>query len=289
VDEKIVTTISLYPGVRRIDFRTEVENCARDHRLRVEFPSPIVTAYANADQAFDVVTRPLNLPTDTVDWIEQPRPEAPMQNFVSISDDKIGLTLASRGLPEYEAHPHPSPPPLGEGGNEDGVTLTLTLLRCVGWLSRDDLSTRQGHAGPAKETPGAQEIGAHVFEYALIPHAGNWQNAFADAFAFTAPMRAIATDIHPGTLPPKNDLVQASPREFVIRAIKLSEEGNGLVVRGYNIGDESIEARIILWRTFQRAARVNLNEEEIAPIDLRDGREVRLPVRGKEIVTLKFE
>ena len=290
VDEKIVTTISLYPGVHRIDFRTEVDNRARDHRLRVEFPSPIVTTDANVDQAFDVVTRSLDLPTDTIDWIEQPRPEAPMQNFVSISDGKIGLTLAARGLTEYAALPHSH---THEHSDKEygsaGVTIALTLLRCVGWLSRDDLSTRQGHAGPAKETPGAQEIGAHVFEYALIPHAGNWRNAIAYAFAFTAPMRALATHIHPGSLPSKNSFAQASPREFIISAIKHSEEGNGLVVRGYNIGDEPIEACIILWRTFQRAARVNLNEEEITPVDLRDGRKVRLQVRGKEIVTLRFE
>jgi hypothetical protein len=39
--------------------------------------------------------------------------------------------------------------------------IALTLLRCVGWLSRDDLSTRRGHAGPYMATPGAscREVG----------------------------------------------------------------------------------------------------------------------------------
>ncbi|MEW5719176.1 MAG: glycoside hydrolase family 38 C-terminal domain-containing protein, partial [Chloroflexota bacterium] len=115
VDAKIETVVSLYPGVRRIDFQTRVENLSRDHRLRVEFPSPIVTAFADAEQAFDVVRRALDLPQDTRDWIEQPRPEAPMQNFVSISDGKIGLTLAARGLPEYAARRDPR-----------GTTLALT-------------------------------------------------------------------------------------------------------------------------------------------------------------------
>ncbi len=283
VDMPIVTTVSLYPGVRRIDFHTEVDNRACDHRLRVEFPSLIATAYANAEQAFDIVARSLELPNDTADWIEQPRPEAPMQSFVSIDDGKIGLTLATRGLAEYEAR-----------RDARSTTIALTLLRCTGWLSRDDLSMRNGHAGPALETPGAQEIGAHVFEYALILHAGNWRNAIDQAHAFATPMRAVATDGHAGALPLSVSLVEASPREFVISAIKQAEDGNGIVVRGYNIGEEKIDVtlRILVGereRAFSRAARVNLNEEEIAPIELRDGREVAFEVRGKEIVTTRLE
>lgn len=278
VDEQIVTTVSIYPGVRRVDFRTQVDNRARDHRLRVEFPTPIVTAHASADQAFDIVARSLDVPTDTSDWIEQPRPEAPMQNFVSISDGRVGLTLATHGLPEYEARRDPS-----------GTTFALTLLRCIGWLSRNDLSARQGHAGPAKETPGAQEIGAHVFEYALVPHAGDWHNAFGEAYAFAAPMRAVVTKPHTGNLPPAASLIQTSPRKFIVSAIKIAEDNSGLIVRGYNIGDETIDAQIVLWREFTRAMQVNLNEEKIAPIELRDGREVKKQVRAKEIVTIKFE
>jgi alpha-mannosidase len=151
------------------------------------------------------------------------------------------------------------------------------------------MAVRVGHAGPAKETPGAQEIGTHVFEYALIPHAGDWRNALAQARAFAAPMRAVATDTHAGTLPPTASFVQASPREFVISALKQAEDGAGLIVRGYNIGNETIDARIVVWRKFARAARVNLNEEEIAPLELRAGREVALRVRAKEIVTVRFE
>ena len=49
------------------------------------------------------------------------------------------------------------------------------------------------------------------------------------------------------------------------------------------------DARVVVWRKFARALRVDLNEQEIAPIDLINGREARLNVRGKEIVTLRFE
>ncbi len=277
VEETIATRVTVYPGVRRIDFETRVENRARDHRLRVEFPAPFDTTIAHAAQAFDVVQRALDLPTDTAAWIEQPRPEAPMQQFVSISDGMLGLTLAARGLPEYQARREPN-----------GTTLALTVLRCVGWLSRDDLANRVGHAGPAKETPGAQAIGAHVFEYALIPHAGDWRNAIHEARAFAAPLRAIATDAHRGTLAPTQSLLATSPCEFLVSAIKLAEDGSGLIVRGYNVDAADIEAEIVVAKQYARAMRVNLNEQVIAPIALDDGHTVKLSVRAKEIVTLEF-
>ena len=289
VEEHIATRVSLFPGVRRVDFRTEVENQARDHRLRVEFPAPIVTAYANAEQAFDVVTRSYDLPKDTAGWIEQPRPEASMQSFVSINDGKIGLTLAARGLPEYETYANHLRP--GEINSTVGTTLALTLLRCTGWLSRNDLSMRSGHAGPALETPGAQEIGPHTFEYAMIPHPGDWHNALAQAHAFAAPLRAVACDAHSGVLPPQASLVDATPREFVMSAIKLAEEEKALIVRGYNAGAEPINVSLRMWREFARATRVDLNEEASADrvLELENGRQVKFNVRPREIATIRFE
>ena len=55
--------------------------------------------------------------------------------------------VANRGLPEVEFIPE---------GNETHIA--LTLLRCVGWLSREDMHCRRGHAGPELPTPEAQWI-----------------------------------------------------------------------------------------------------------------------------------
>lgn len=98
----------------------------------------------------------------------------------------------------------------------------------------------------------------------------------------------MATSSHEGLLASAASFVKATPREFVISAIKQSEDGTGLIVRGYNVGEQPIVVKLRLLRTFARATRVNLNEQDIAPIELRDGREILLMVRGKEIVTGKF-
>lgn len=279
VEVPITTRVSLYPGVHRIDFSTTVENRASDHRLRVHFPTPIQTDCSHAEGHFDVVQRPLDLPQDTADWIEQPVPTHPQRTFVDVNDGEMGLMVINKGLPEYEV--------LKEGTR--GVTVALTLLRCVGWLSRDDLRCRRGHAGPAVETPGAQCLGKHTFEYALVPHAGGWEACLAQAHAFNAPLRAISTGIHSGQLPPQLSFVGVEPSSLIISAIKQAEHGDGLIVRFYNISAEEVGGRFKVYQPFARATLVNLNEEETQELKGNERGKIELSVRGKQIVTVKFE
>jgi alpha-mannosidase len=264
--------------VPRLDFSTRVRNCARDHRLRVHFPTPIYTDCSEAESTFDVVKRPLGVPANTTDWIEQPVPTHPQKTFVDVHNGKIGLMVVNRGLPEYEA--------LQE---EDGkVTIALTLLRCVGWLSRDDYPCRKGHAGPALETPEAQCMGDYVFEYALVPHAGTWLNAFEQAHAFNAPLRAVSTDGHAGTLPLEQSLLTLEGKGLVLSAVKTAETGDGFIVRFYNITDEPTTARLRTSLPAKAAMRVNLAEEELEPLHIDHSGILAIPVRGKQIITVKW-
>jgi len=286
VEMPIKTRVSLYPGVRRIDFTTTVENRAKDHRLRVYFPTPIQTDCSHAEGHFDVVQRPLDVPKDTADWIEQPVPTHPQRTFVDVSDGRRGLMVINKGLPEYEVLKGP-----------EGATVALTLLRCVGWLSRGDLACRRGHAGPALETPGAQCLGKHTFEYAVIPHSGSWDACFAQAHAFNAPLRAVPTNIHHGQLPPQLSFVEVEPASpstrlragLVISAIKQAERGDGLIVRFYNISAEEVLGRLKVRQPLARATLVNLNEEEIEELRGNERGEIELSVTGKQIVTVKLE
>jgi len=221
VEVPITTRVSLTPGVRRVEFETTVDNRAQDHQLRVHFPTPIITDRSWAESHFDVVERPIALPTGTAGWAEQPTGCQPQLGFVDVSDGQRGLMLLNRGLPEYEAL----------AGQGQGVTLALTLLRCVGWLSRGDLHNRPAHAGPAEATPEAQCPGEHTFHYALVPHAGNYMTCMHEAAAFAAPLRAVSTPAHEGPLPSQASFRDISPAAVAVSAVKPSEEGEGLIVR----------------------------------------------------------
>jgi len=280
VDVPVISRISLYPGVRRIDFRTEVDNHACDHRLRVHFPSPVHTDWCEAEGTFDVVRRPLGLPANTSDWVEQPVPTHPQKTFVDVTDSSVGLMVVNRGLPEYEA--------LHEA---DGtVTVALTLLRCVGWLSRDDYPSRKGHAGPAMETPEAQCPGRHVLEYAIVPHSGNWQFVYQEAHAFNAPLRAVGTGVHEGTLPLAQNLVSLQGEGgLVLSAIKVAEKGDGLIVRFYNTLGRAVVACLRTYRPLQSARLVNLNEEELRELTLDGPGLLRFAANTRQVVSLKLQ
>ena len=275
----ITTRVILLPGVPRVDIETEVNNPARDHRLRVHFPAPVSVDTADHDGHFEVVRRPIGLPASDDSWVEQPRPEVPQRAFTDVSDDKVGLMIANRGLPEVEALR------VADGSTE----IALTLLRCVGWLSRDDFPMRRGHAGPMLPTPGAQMIGQWAFDYSIIPHTGCWQSAFREAYAFNVPLRAVVATVHAGGgLSSAAAFVRAVPETFVISAVKEAEEGQGWIVRGYNIGAEAINVTLTPWKRFTRAARVTLAEEVTDALEPAADGSLTFATRGHEIVTIRF-
>ena len=292
-----VSEVSLLPGARRVEIRTTVENTARDHRLRALFPLPFAADHADAEGVFEVAHRPAQVPGSAPgawspqDSAEQPVNTMPQKRFVDLSDGAAGLAILNRGLPEYEVLP-PDP-----DAGRDGSAVALTLLRGVEWLSRDDLATRRGHAGPPLHTPEAQGLGTHVFEYALVPHAGDWTAEDAlvprEAEAFEAPLRAVATSQHDGPLGSHWSAVYVTPAAVQVSAIKRPAEGDGLVVRLHNPLLEEVEAEVILNRPFSSVELLNLAEDRVRPAEsarlariLSTG--VRSRLRGGEIQTLRF-
>ena len=140
-----------------------LDNQAEDHRLRATFPTGLVTDTLVSDGHFYRNERPLR-PDSHPDWV-QPAPGTwPQQEYSLVQDGSHGLALLNRGLPEIEA----------TADDAGRVTLWLTLLRSVGWLSRDDFATRKyRNAGPMVPTPDAQCPGPRHFRYAVVPFDGD--------------------------------------------------------------------------------------------------------------------
>ena len=306
---QITSEISLTAGVRRIDIHTSMDNKVKDHRLRVIFPVPYRVEQVAAEGTFEVRTRPVAAPRpkDVSDWAEEPVNAFPQKRFVDISNGTIGLGVLNRGLPEYEI--------LQDGpGIESGqAAVALTLLRCVEWLSRGDLSTRRGHAGPMEYTPEGQCLGHQEFDYALVPHRGDWQAEEAlvlrEAQAFTISVRAVvpladgSTREHSGKLPingkqsreklvhSHTTLLEVEPRELVVSAIKRSNTGKGIIVRLYNPFSHAVEASIRPGVDLARAFVANLQEEEQEQLFWSGdaGEHLHVGIRAGEIKTILFQ
>jgi len=275
----VFSRVSLAPSVARIDVQTEIDNLAKDHRLRVHFPAPFTVQAADYDGHFEVVRRPIGVLEKGENWVEDPRPEVPQRAFTDVSNGEFGLMIANRGLPEVEVI---------KVDDDAHTEIALTLLRSVGWLSRDDMPVRQGHAGPAFETPGGQVPGKWTYDYAIIPHHGNWREAYQQAYAFETPLRASETGLHGGEIPSQGSFISHSPAEFVISAIKEAENGKGWIVRGYNISPETIQLNLMPMRQFTNSMQVNLAEEEITALSAGEDGSIMISVSGHEIVSIMF-
>jgi mannosylglycerate hydrolase len=279
VTDTIFSTVTLISGVPRIDFHTQVNNIAKDHRLRVYFQAPFHCDYSYQDGHFDIVKRQIDLPRYDDSWAELPSQDVPQRDFTLLHSDDRSFIIANRGLPEVEV----------TNTNEGITKIALTLLRCVGWLSRDDLTTRKGHAGPMGiTTPQAQMIGKYCFDYSIIPGGKDISKSIHQAYAFNAPLKSATTTIHPGNLPSSFSFIRSDNPDFILTAIKLSETEENLIVRGFNRLSSPIEVNLKLWRTFKNALLVSLDEKITQKILILPDGLLHLKIDSNKIITLKF-
>jgi alpha-mannosidase len=254
----------------RLDIELEVINRARDHRLRAHFPLPFRASHSAANTPFHVTERAVIAARRDPGAAELELPTYPMWSFVDVSDGRAGVALIAHGLHEYEVLPGPP------------QELALTLLRSVGWLSRDDLVTRTGHAGPEMETPGAQVPGGHRFRYSLFLHAGDWQQggvwrAAESAVLPLAPGRGAAVTAAAPVIELDPDCIQMTaliprPGGYDLRFLNTSDSRSEAQVR---IQPEPADMRVVTLGGV-------LGERLVAK-----GGIARIPLRPWEIVTLR--
>jgi alpha-mannosidase len=256
--------ISLDAGCARAEWRVTVENGARDHRLRLVFPSGFAdVAEAVSDTAFGTIARPTRRELPATIRTEVPVTSAPMQSFVACSEAG-GAAVYAPGLNEYEVL-------LG-----DSARIAVTLLRCVGDLSRDDLTTRpHGHAGPGLPTPGAQCVGSYSFVLGFEPLArrADGLELYASASAISAPPRMAVADAAGQGLAGRAEMLELRTNRggVVVSALKKSEDRDAVTVRVFNPAVDDADLRFGLGGGLLAATEVNLLEEPQRPLDTSSG------------------
>jgi hypothetical protein len=205
----------------RLDLAVTVENAVTDHRLRLLVHTGAQTSEVWSEGHFDIQRRPHAVPPPPPDaWIESGPTEFNNKRFVAAFDGARGLAVLPQGMQEHQLLP------------DQRGALAITLLRCIGYLSQDNLQTRKSNAGPAIPTPDAQMQGTWHYALSIIPcrsaadlpavhHAAALVNAraltFAGAFARAA--RAMS-------------LIEIEGA--AVSAIKPADDGEGVIVRLWN-------------------------------------------------------
>jgi len=263
-------SLSLEADTPRLDIELEIINRTPDHRLRAHFPLPFPVSESAADTPFHVTRRPVISARRDAGAAELELPTYPMWSFTDVSDGRAGLALIADGLHEYEVLP----------GNPQ--ELALTLLRSVGWLSRDDLTTRAGHAGPSMATPGAQVQGGHRLRYSLYFHVGDWERGDVWRMAEST-LTPLVAGLGP-TITSPGARIELAPES--IQMTSLVPRPQGYDLRILNASDAPREATIDWEPTPAEVARITLAGDSRESLVINDGA-ARLTLPAWGIATLR--
>jgi alpha-mannosidase len=235
--------IRLDAGARRLEFHCEVDWRERRTMLKVLFPVAVRAVNATYQMQFGYTERPTHYSTSH----DLARFEVPGHRFADLSEHGFGVALLTDSKYGYSAF---------------GDTLRISLLRA-----------------PKAPDPTA-DMGEHAFAYAILPHAGGWQEGgvVAEARAFNAPLRW-------GAGVAAGSWVQVDAPGLVLDTIKLAEDSGALVLRLYEAHGGRGRARIRLALSWTSARRANLLEDDLGPVEV-DGEEIVVDYRPWEIVTL---
>ena len=251
-------------------------NAARDHRLRLRFRTGVTNGVTVADAAFGPVMRePLEV-SEEDRRMEEPTRTAPLHRYVSVFSEQRGATLFSDGLTEYET---------------EGDTISVTLVRSVGDLSRSDIAERPGHAGWPASTPGAQCLGPFGAELALMLHGPRSAAMIdeieraSDDVLFPLTGETLRSALHVPQ-PPLGVVLEGPGLAF--SAAKESEDGEWLVLRCLNLLHEETAGTWRLGRALKEARLARLDETPLTPLVARgDAIPFSVPPRGVVTILVK--
>ncbi len=261
----IKTVVTIEKNSKGINVKASFNNQAKDHRLRVLFPTDIKADIHQADSIFEIAKR-TNVPAE--EW-KNPDHSQHQQAFVDVSNDTEGLTIANHGLNEYEI--------LRDGRN----TIAVTLLRAVGEL---------GDWGYFP-TPEAQCLGEHSVSFGIYPHEGTSAagKTFKIAYQYQVPWSLKQTNLHDGELPPEHSFVHWESKNLAFSSMKVSHLTGDVMLRWFNMSDESDSLNIKCAQPLHHAYVSNVMEEKEQLLLEEGNNAIQVQVGKHEIVTVGFE
>lgn len=261
VDELIPLIITTYYSLEKhakgVKVKANFDNQALDHRLRMLFETKIDSKYHYADSIFEVAKRE-NEPSK---YWENPCNAQHQQNFVNIHNEKVGLTIANKGLNEYEV--------IRDGKQTIAVTLHRGVRELGDW--------------GVFMTPEAQCLGKWQVELEIIPHGEGSElyDSYQEAYQFAVPLMAIEANKQEGGIALGYQLMKVTGLEAIYSSLKVSEISGDIIGRWYNISENEVSLVI---DTHHKVYQSNLLEESVERID-----DTTITLRGAQILSLGFE
>jgi alpha-mannosidase len=239
-------TVRLDAGSARLEIHTSIDWHESHRLLKACFPLAVHAHSATYQTQFGAVERPTHFSTSH----DLARFEVPGHRFADLCEHGFGVALLTDSTYGYSCL---------------GSDLCVSLLRA-----------------PKSPDPQA-DMGHHEFAYALMPHAGGWQDGgvVAEAARMGSPLR-WATPNRPCSYAGTED------PNIVLDTIKLAEDSGALVLRLYEAHGARGRAVVRLDLPFSRARRCNLLEDPGKELRVSE-RTIDLAYRPWEIITLLID
>lgn len=264
VDIPITVLVSLRNDSPLAYVTVHLENKAKDHRLRLMFPSNISHAENSyAEGQFDVLARPIKLPASE-GWKEAPYPTHPMWNFAGVGDGKRGLAVINDGLTEYEAV------------DDELRTIAVTLIRAFGKFVFD------------RPVPEAQCPGKHNYNFAIYPHEGEWSDSavLMETAKFITPLQAVESAPSRGESPLEKSFFSLTPGSVVFSGIKQGEDGESVIIRLWNPYSSKRDVKLKTGQPVKEAFYLTLEEKIVKELEVDDDNIISFTALPKKIITI---
>jgi len=253
-----------------------VHNTAEDHRMRVMFPTDIAVDHAESAGHFTVDSRPNIPPRNEAGEFWPEMQTLPQQVFADVSDGTTGFAVVNNCLTEYQLV------------DDDRHTLALTLFRAV----RNRICTEWRSSGNFPQQKGGQCLRTLEYEYALVPHAGNWERGrvYDEAMALNAPPAVFEVSSNAtsrGDLPPTGSFFAIEPAGLVLSCFKKAEDRDTYIVRLFNPTGKTVSGSVRVPETVKKAWLTDLDEQRIKAVSCKQG-VVPVSAAPHKIVTLEI-
>ncbi|MFD7997911.1 alpha-mannosidase [Streptomyces mirabilis] len=250
---RIVQTITVRAGSRRIDVETEIDWHEAEKILKAAFPVDIRAPHSSAEIQFGHVQRPTHTNTS---W-ESARFEVYGHRWVHIAEPGYGVAVINDSTYGHD---------VSRTVREDGGTTTTVRLSLV--------------RAPRVPDPEADQ-GKHRFTYALLPGA-NIEDAIAEGYALNLPLRVA------DSAGPAEPVVSVDGEGVTIEAVKLADDASGdVVVRLYESRGGRATGTLRTGFPLAGAQVTDLLERPLTTEDT-DGNAVAVALRPFEVRTLRL-
>ncbi len=213
-----IQEITLYRDSGMIDCQLRVNWQEQYRLLKLAFDTNIQDGTATYETAYGHETRPAK------------GQEEPGQQWFDLTGTIGGLPYGLAVLNDGQY-----------GFDVRGGVMRVTLLRSPAFAHHDPERFDASAGYPIMDQ------GWHRFHFRLAPHPGAWQDTriVKEAWELNAPMYAHVESAHPGKRPPKpKTLVGTEAANVLVSVVKQSEEGEDLIVRGYEIAGRPAETTL---------------------------------------------